>query len=71
MSDIPIERLRSLAADFVAAEPDRIGTEGFWKAPLLVSAPVDERFDILPQVGILLAMGVVFFGIAVWRFKFE
>ncbi|MFN2272504.1 MAG: ABC transporter permease [Anaerolineae bacterium] len=27
--------------------------------------------DILPQVGILLAMGVVFFGIAVWRFKFE
>jgi ABC-2 type transport system permease protein len=27
--------------------------------------------DILPQVGILLAMGLVFFGIAVWRFKFE
>jgi epoxyqueuosine reductase QueG len=50
MSDILIERLRSLAADFVAAEPDRIGTEGFWKAPLLVSAPVDDRFDILPQV---------------------
>jgi hypothetical protein len=27
--------------------------------------------DILPQVGVLLAMGVVFFGIAVWRFRFE
>ena len=50
LSDILIERLRLLAADFVAAEPDRIGTEGFWKAPLLVSAPVDDRFDILPQV---------------------
>jgi ABC-2 type transport system permease protein len=26
---------------------------------------------ILPQIGILLAMGVVFFAIAVWRFRFE
>ena len=50
MSDTLIERLRSFASDFVAAEPDRIGAEGFWKAPLLVSAPIDERFDILQQV---------------------
>ncbi len=27
--------------------------------------------DILPRMGILLVMGIVFFGIAVWRFKFE
>jgi ABC-2 type transport system permease protein len=27
--------------------------------------------DVLPQMGILLAMGIVFFLIAVWRFKFE
>ena len=27
--------------------------------------------NILPQIGILLAMGIVFFLIAVWRFKFE
>ena len=26
---------------------------------------------VLPQMGILLAFGVVFFLIAVWRFKFE
>jgi ABC-2 type transport system permease protein len=26
---------------------------------------------ILPQVGILAGMGIVFFGIAMWRFKFE
>lgn len=50
MSDIPIEKLRSFAEAFVAAEPNRSGTEGFWQAPLLVSAPIDERFDILPQV---------------------
>ncbi|GAF95677.1 unnamed protein product, partial [marine sediment metagenome] len=27
--------------------------------------------QILPQLGILLLMGTVFFLIAVWRFKFE
>jgi len=27
--------------------------------------------EILPQIGILLAMSVVFFLIAQWRFKFE
>jgi hypothetical protein len=27
--------------------------------------------DALPQLGILLAAAVVFFGIAVWRFRFE
>ena len=46
--DIPIEKLRSFAENYVDAEPDRIGTEGFWQTPLLVSAPIDRRFDILP-----------------------
>jgi hypothetical protein len=50
MSDVPIEKLRSLAKAFVEAEPGRIGSEGFWKTPLLVSAPIDERFDVLPKV---------------------
>jgi epoxyqueuosine reductase QueG len=50
MRDIRIEKLRSFAEAVVAAEPDRIGTEGFWQKPLLVSAPIDGRFDILPQV---------------------
>jgi hypothetical protein len=27
--------------------------------------------DILPQLGILVAAGVVFFAVAVWRFRFE
>ena len=50
MIDIPIEKLRSFAENYVDAEPDRIGTEGFWQTPLLVRAPIDRRFDILPQV---------------------
>jgi len=47
-----INELRILAEDFVAAEPARIGIEGFWQKPLLVSAPIDHRFDILPQIAL-------------------
>ena len=50
MNNIDIHELRKLATDFVAAEPARRGTEGFWQTPLLVSALIDERFDILPQI---------------------
>jgi epoxyqueuosine reductase len=50
MNNIDIGELRKLATDFVAAEPVRMGIEGFWQAPLLVSAPIDGRFDILPQI---------------------
>ena len=50
MTKFDIQHLRNFAEEYVAAEPDRIGTEGFWKTPLVVRAPIDERFDILPQV---------------------
>jgi hypothetical protein len=50
LSDIRIEELRKFAVKFVAAEPDRLGSAGFWQKPLMVSAPIDERFDILPQI---------------------
>lgn len=50
MNDIPIEELRDFTTEFVSAEPNRLGSEGFWQEPLLVSAPIDERFDILPQI---------------------
>ncbi len=50
MDELDIGELRNLAIDFVAAEPARSGTEGYWQAPLLVSAPIDERFDLLPQI---------------------
>ena len=45
MINFNIQDLRNFAEKYVAAEPDRIGTEGFWQKPLLVSAPIDGRFD--------------------------
>jgi epoxyqueuosine reductase len=50
MMNINIKDLRNFAEKYVAAEPDRTGTDGFWQTPLLVSAPIDERFDILQKV---------------------
>ncbi|MBW2488144.1 MAG: epoxyqueuosine reductase [Deltaproteobacteria bacterium] len=50
MNDLRIEELREFATEFVAAEPDRLGRAGFWQKPLLVSAPIDARFEILPQI---------------------
>ena len=50
MNRLDINGLRKFAAEYVAAEPARTGTEGFWQTPLLVSAPIDERFELLPQI---------------------
>jgi len=50
MNRLDINGLRKFADEYVAAEPARTGTEGFWQTPLLVSAPIDERFDLLPQI---------------------
>lgn len=50
MSDVTIEKLRTLAEEYVLSEPARIGVDGFWRKPLLVSAPIDKRFESLPQI---------------------
>ena len=50
MNTIYINDLRKFAAEFVAAEADRTDNEGFWQTPLLVSALIDKRFQILPQI---------------------
>jgi epoxyqueuosine reductase QueG len=50
MNKINFGELRMLAEEYVASEPARMGIEGFWQTPLLVSASIDERFDILPQI---------------------
>jgi len=50
MNTIDIDVLGRFAEKFVAGEPVRLGIEGFWQTPLLVSAPIDGRFDILPQI---------------------
>lgn len=50
MSNISIENLQQFLEDYVAAEPERSKTEDFWRSPILASAPVDDRFDVLPQI---------------------
>ena len=48
--DISIDDLRKFAEKFVEDEPGRLGTDGWWQTPLLTAAPVDARFDQLPQI---------------------
>ena len=42
--------LRALVEEFVTAEAKQRGAEGWWQAPLVASAPIDQRFDQLPQI---------------------
>ncbi|MEJ2164226.1 MAG: hypothetical protein P8X90_01775 [Desulfobacterales bacterium] len=47
---ITVDQLRKFAIQYVAEEPRRLGTDGWWQTPLLTAAPVDARFDQLPQI---------------------
>ena len=47
---ITIDNLRKFAEKFVTEEPVGLGTDGWWQTPLLTAAPVDARFDQLPQI---------------------
>ena len=47
---ITVDELRKFAETFVALEPGRLGADGWWLTPLLATAPVDSRFDQLPQI---------------------
>jgi len=48
--NIGIGTLRKFAECFVEAEPGRLGTDGWWQRPLMVSASIDQRFDQLPTI---------------------
>jgi len=51
MSDgISIEQLRKFAEDYVKTEKTRIPSGGWWQSLLMVSASIDGRFDVLPQI---------------------
>ena len=49
-NDISIKRLRKFAEDCVKTEKERIPSGGWWQSPLMVSASIDQRFDVLPQI---------------------
>ena len=48
--DVTVQDLREVAEQCVAEEPSRLGTEGWWRKPLLVTAAIDGRFEILPKI---------------------
>ncbi len=50
MSTISISELRKFLADFVQAEAAKLPHASWWRRPLMVSAPIDQRFDVLPQI---------------------
>ena len=47
---LSVADLRRFAETFVGKAPDRLGSAGWWQAPLLTAAPIDARFDQLPQI---------------------
>jgi epoxyqueuosine reductase QueG len=50
MSNLTVSRLRETAQDYVAAEPGRSNTQGWWRKTLLATARVDARFDRLKEM---------------------
>jgi ABC-2 type transport system permease protein len=63
----PITRSEGFMADLSKFTPHAHAIEGYYR----LMAENGTFMDVLPQIGILLAMGIVFFLIAVWRFRFE
>lgn len=47
---ISVAALQKHAERFVREEAERLGTHGWWRAPLLAAAPIDARFDQLPRI---------------------
>jgi ABC-2 type transport system permease protein len=63
----PIIRSEGFMAVLSKFTPHAHAIEGYYR----LMAENGTFMDVLPQMGILLVMGVVFFLIAVWRFRFE
>ena len=50
MAVAKVEELRLLVENYVLEYPREHGLRNWWRRPLLATAPVDERFDILPRI---------------------
>ena len=50
MSAISANQLQERISDIVDDEPARIGNTGWWQKPLIATAPIDQRFDVLPDI---------------------
>ena len=50
MKRITIADLEAVLDDLVQRAPGRFGLQGWWQKPLIAAAPIDQRFDVLPQI---------------------
>lgn len=67
MSPTPLTRAGGFMGVLAKLTPHAHALEGYYS----LMAENATFVQILPEIGILLAMGVAFFLIAVWRFRFE
>ncbi len=67
MTPTPTYRAGGLMGTIASFTPQNHAVEGFYR----LMAENASLIQILPQIGILLGMGILFFGIALWRFKFD
>ena len=67
MGPVPITRLGGFMGVLSRLTPHSHALEGYYQL-MAEGAPL---IQVLPEIGILLGMGVVFFAVAVWRFKYE
>jgi ABC-2 type transport system permease protein len=63
----PISRAGGFIGTISKLTPHAHAVEGYYR----VMAESETFSQILPEIGILLAFGIVFFLIALWRFRYE
>lgn len=67
ISPTPIYRSGGFIGLIASLTPQNHAVEGYYR----LMAENASFIQVLPQIGILLGMGIVFFLIALWRFKFD
>jgi ABC-2 type transport system permease protein len=67
MGPVPLTRLGGVMGVVSRLTPHSHALEGYYQ----LMGESAALITVLPEIGILLAMGVAFFAIAVWRFRYE
>ncbi len=67
MTPTPLSRSGGFMGTISKFIPHSYAVEGYYR----LMAENAGIVQVLPQIGILLGMGAIFFGVALWRFKFD
>ena len=67
ITSTPLSRTGGFMGVITRFIPHSYAVEGYYK----LMAENAGFVQILPQIGVLLGMGAIFFGVALWRFKFD